>query len=62
MYSVLDRGIFIAGLCLIVMPMFVKRLSWLTAILGNGVFAAMAKVTYSVYLIHVVIIFVFIGS
>ena len=58
-YTALDRGVFIGGLILVLIPMFVGQLSWLSIALGNSVFAAMAKVTYSVYLIHIIFIDVF---
>ena len=61
-YSALDRAIFISGLIMILIPMFVGKLTWLTIALGNSVFSAMAKVTYSVYLLHLVFIDVFAAS
>lgn len=61
-YSGLDRFIFIAGLIMVLIPMFVGQLTWITVALSNSVFSAMAKVTYSVYLLHLVFIMVFAGS
>ena len=61
-YTTFDRTIFTSGVMLILIPMFAGKLTWLTIALGNSVFAAMAKVTYSVYLLHLVFIIVFAGS
>ncbi len=61
-YTCLDRGIFIAGLIQWPALSFTAVFNWIAVLLGNAVFAALAKVTYAVYLFHIVLILVFAGS
>ena len=51
-YLIFNRGIFVTGLALVLIPLMVGRLSMLGSFLSCEMFSVMAKITYSVYLIH----------
>ena len=51
-YNTFSRSIFIIGLVLALTPSLAGRFPVMNGFLGNGLFHAMAKITYSVYLIH----------
>lgn len=54
-YVMTQRPGFVFGLGLILSPMLVNRLSMIKFILRSDLFTIMARLTYTVYLIHVVI-------
>ena len=58
-YNIFGRGVFIIGLAMVLIPLFVGRLTMLTDFLSCEMFSIMAKITYSVYLLHEALITIF---
>ena len=55
MYAMLARPLFAFGVGLIIMPTIVGRLRFLINFLGSETFAVLARLTYVVYMIHIVV-------
>ena len=55
LYAMLARPLFVFGVGLIVMPTIVGRLRFLIHFLGSETFSVLARLTYVVYMIHIVI-------
>ena len=61
-YNMLVRGLFVWGLCMVLIPMLVGRLTLISDVLGSTIFHVMAKSTYAVYLIHEPLLETFLNS
>lgn len=51
-FNTFNRSIFVLGLALALSPSLAGRFPVMNGFLGNGLFHALAKITYSVYLLH----------
>jgi peptidoglycan/LPS O-acetylase OafA/YrhL len=57
-----SRPLFVFGLALILMPCFLGQSRLVRLILGADFFAPLARLTFSIYLVHIFIIGYFLGS
>ena len=54
-FGILHRPLFVIGIILIIYPVLMGYYKPLLDILGNGVFNAMARITYGAYMFHLII-------
>ena len=57
LYNATCRPMFVLGLALIIFPTFVNRGRGIKALLGSDTFSVTAKLTFGVYLVHDLVIF-----
>ena len=56
------RGLFSIGVILILLPTFQERISWLKSFLSSDFMVVAGRLTYAVYLMHLPIIFFYLGD
>ena len=62
LYNFGSRPFFVLGLGLAIFPTFVGRLRWIKYFLGSNIFAVLARLNYTVYMIHWCVIIWMIGD
>ena len=61
-WNMFSRALFIIGLMLVLMPTFTGKLRGISALLGSHFWTPLARLTFSTYLIHYLIIFWYLNS
>jgi len=62
LYNATSKALFTLGLGLILMPTYVGRLRVIKSFLSTDFFVVMGRLNYTVYMIHCVILFMFLAS
>ena len=61
-WNMFSRAFFIIGLIMVLMPTFTLRLYGIHALLGSHFWQPLARLSYSAYLVHLLVLFWYYGS
>ena len=56
LFNTFSRVVFVTGIVLVILPTFVNRFSMIKYILSSEIFIVCARLTYSVYMIHIFVL------